>query len=238
MIHELFTNRASMRLCARASPRHVERSRDARETPHPTTSRIRAGQLRSGLCLQEGPSVLETIIQVSLAMSLYLTIPGCNALSDFREEQLRIATGAQAIRAVWVHYVQPQEEPSLQTQQALERLLQYGQPFDKEDQYARGLLGIVQRKPMFDGRSQVFFVLPRPGWVSPWSSQATSFTHGTSLGKQVKRIERGMAIMVTKSQQWDDVKQLPLANLFHDRMTQVGALSPLTFSLLTMDRDR
>ncbi|KAI9886980.1 MAG: hypothetical protein M1823_001196 [Watsoniomyces obsoletus] len=154
-------------------------------------------------------------------MFQYLTIPGYNALSNSQEERLRGAIDAKAIRAVWVHYVHLKKELPPPLQEILDEALRYGMPFDEKDQFARSLLGFVQRKPMFGGTSRVYYVTPRPGTISPWSSRATIIAIVLGFGHYVNRIERGMAIQVTKDgQQWKDDEQLPMAHLFHDRMTQ------------------
>ena len=70
-------------------------------------------------------------------------------------------------------------------------------------------------------RSGGFFVTPRKGTISPWSSKATDIFHNCGLN-QVQRVERGIHFQITTSDNLDlGIEALGLAALaLHDRMTE------------------
>ncbi|KAJ5197184.1 hypothetical protein N7449_007663 [Penicillium cf. viridicatum] len=138
----------------------------------------------------------------------YLAIPGSVAFSRSRGHAIATSIGVQDVRAQWIHYVhttQPLDEPQ---RAVLEQLLQYGD--------------ITDIPPTFestDGQFDTFYIFPRTGTVSPWSSQATGISHVCGLQKYVKRIERGMKISCLRNSA-EDYKPEYMDTL-HDRMTQI-----------------
>jgi phosphoribosylformylglycinamidine synthase len=132
--------------------------------------------------------------------------PGAEAFSDFRSQALSASIGAADVKAQWLYYVCVSREPQETEVNSLERLLRYGDPSE------------TSQSPS-SGRERVFYVVPRPGTISPWSSKATSIAVVCGLGKLVKRIERGVRISVylTEGQMLDDKTAL---EFLHDRMTQ------------------
>ena len=100
----------------------------------------------------------------------------------------------------------------------LHGLLSYGDYANQSDSQAN------------HSRSAVY-VFPRPGTISPWSSQATGISHVCGLGQKVKRIERGKVFLFDspKPQLSDMVYQS--LEIF-DRMTQ--CISPAPPSLEAM----
>ena len=141
-----------------------------------------------------------------------LTILGSSALSDFRKQLIAKEIGAVKVQAKYIHYValhQGQELSVIETA-ALRQLLTY------ED--APG--GIEQTPPRsVTTQAYTFYVTPRIGTISPWSSKATSIAHVCGFQRSIKRIERGTSITVT----FDagvDVATATISDALHDRMTQ------------------
>jgi phosphoribosylformylglycinamidine synthase len=136
-------------------------------------------------------------------MSLLL-LPGSAALSrsrlERRRELLRAAGSITAVSARYVHFVEVDGELDPRERSVLEALLTYG-PAAPEEQVA----------PVSGER---FWVVPRLGTVSPWSSKATDIAHTTGLAK-VRRLERGVEWTLTGFFERDEV----LPGL-HDRMTE------------------
>ena len=70
-------------------------------------------------------------------------------------------------------------------------------------------------------KSEGFFVAPRKGTISPWSSKATDIFHNCGLGTVIKRVERGIFFTVKYKGKILRAKELGLAlNILHDRMTE------------------
>jgi phosphoribosylformylglycinamidine synthase len=145
--------------------------------------------------------------------SEYLTIPGSTAFSDFRARALAVGIKARGVKARWVHYVHIAAAIQEEQRQVLERLLEYGDPFTEAAEMTAK-----------DGRTVEFYITPRVGTISPWSSKATSIAHVCGLESVVKRVERGMKIMCTFDADGDEAGHL---DLLHDRMTQaIGTEEP------------
>ena len=143
-------------------------------------------------------------------MEQYLTCAGASALSDFRRQILAHKIGAVDVHARYVHYValrgEPQGQGHLQdyNREALDQLLAYGEETDDIQAQA--------------GQSSLtFFVTPRAGTISPWSSKATSIAQVCGFGNVIKRIERGTIITAVFDKQVDD---FAFENLLHDPMTE------------------
>ena len=140
-----------------------------------------------------------------------MTCLGTSALSHFRRRILAEKIGAIDIHARHVHYVALQGEfhgrETLQDydREALDHLLAYGE--DDED-----------LQPLDEQFCSTFFVSPRIGTISPWSSKATSIAHVCGFRKTVKRIERGTIFtIISKKELQSDL----FADLLHDPMTQI-----------------
>ena len=141
-------------------------------------------------------------------MDEYLTCLGSSALSGYRRHNLALKIGAKDVQAYYVHYValngENQETLHDDDREALDQLLAYGE----ENKY-------IQADEAED--STVFFVTPRIGTISPWSSKATSIAWVCGFDKVIKRIERGTIITVVGHKG-------PLgqnaARLLHDPMTE------------------
>jgi len=136
-----------------------------------------------------------------------LRLPGADALSAFRRDQLnaRIARAGLAgrIRAArYWHFVELADPLDEQARRTLDALLAYGDPADVAACTGAMLL-----------------VVPRLGTLSPWASKATDIAHSCGLAP-VRRIERGIAYHLAAG---DSVTVAPFV---HDRMTESVLASP------------
>lgn len=140
--------------------------------------------------------------------STYLAIPGSVAFSHSRGRAIAASIGARDVRAQWIHYVHAERPLDALQQGVLEQLLRYGDITDVPASFSHE-----------DGPFDVFYVFPRTGTISPWSSQATGISHVCGLRQYVKRIERGIKIscLREKSQQFKP----GFEDVLHDRMTQL-----------------
>ncbi|KAF2497231.1 phosphoribosylformylglycinamidine synthase [Lophium mytilinum] len=167
----------------------------------------------------------------------YLLIPGSAAFSDFRLTRLAQAIGAVEVRAVWVHFVNPNIDLDDQELSTLEQLLQYGDSPSAQDKLYQILLDAVARSgDPRDPNTALFYVCPRAGTISPWSSQATSIAHVCTLEGSVKRIERGMAIAATFAEPLE-ADSIPKPDSLHDRMTQTISRSPPDLNLIFAEHE-
>ncbi|QYJ95773.1 phosphoribosylformylglycinamidine synthase [Shewanella spartinae] len=134
-------------------------------------------------------------------------IRGAPALSAFRVQKLMeacqsAALPVQDIYAEFIHLADLTEALDAGETQQLTKLLTYGP-------------AIEAHAP----QGNLYFVTPRPGTISPWSSKATDIAHNCGLNK-VKRLERGIAYYV-QADNLDDAQQKQLLGLLHDRMVEV-----------------
>lgn len=135
----------------------------------------------------------------------YITCLGSSALSDFRRRNLCNQLHVKDVRARWVHFVALHggDTPNDYNQNDLNQMLTYGDEYPEEDE---------------DGKNTTtWFVQPRKGTISPWSSKATSIAEVCGFGKVVKRIERGTIIKITSEEDFD-VEEAKKE--LHDTMTQ------------------
>ncbi|MCJ1299197.1 hypothetical protein MMC08_001989 [Hypocenomyce scalaris] len=135
----------------------------------------------------------------------FLSFSGSAALSDFRLRILAERIGALEIHAQWVHYVAIYGALHIDNRDILQQLLDYGEPAKDVGSDA--------------GNTYTFYLSPRIGTISPWSSKATSIAHVCGLGNVVRRVERGMVVTVKLEKPLED-GLAPFADLLHDRMTQ------------------
>lgn len=136
----------------------------------------------------------------------YITCLGSSALSDFRRKALASQLQVKDVRARWVHFVALRggDIPSDYNQNDLNEMLTYGDKYiEAEDEDANN--------------TTTWFVQPRKGTISPWSSKATSIAEVCGFGNVVKRIERGTIFKITSVQTFDMEKA---KKEVHDKMTQ------------------
>ncbi|KAF9737259.1 hypothetical protein PMIN06_000916 [Paraphaeosphaeria minitans] len=171
--------------------------------------------------------------------SPYLVLPGSLAFSDFRLKRLAAAIGATEVRALWVHYVNPTKELSVDESKTLEQILHYGEYPKREDRLSQTLIHAVQTSTAttaVDDATVLFYVCPRPGTISPWSSLATMIARTCTLEHAVKRIERGMVLAATFEKP-RAAYEMPNADSLHDRMTQTISRAPPDLDLLFGERE-
>ncbi|KAI1572757.1 PurL Phosphoribosylformylglycinamidine FGAM synthase synthetase domain [Pyrenophora tritici-repentis] len=150
----------------------------------------------------------------------YLILPGSSAHSDFRLQRLAQAIGAKEVRSLWVHFVNPLKELSDEELKTLQQILHYGEYPSSTDRLSQTLIDAINRggEPR-DDNTVLFYVCPRAGTISPWSSLASMIARTCTLENAVKRIERGMVIAAT----FDNVPgadEIPNRDHLYDRMTQ------------------
>ena len=135
----------------------------------------------------------------------YITLLGCIALSDSRRKALVEELAVKKIRARWIHFVALHDGGSTQTNElnVLSHLLAYDEDYSYDDED--------------EEHTTTWFIQPRRGTISPWSSKATSIAESCGLGRVVKRIERGIIVKFAAQGEFDVAmakKEL------HDPMTQ------------------
>ena len=136
----------------------------------------------------------------------YITYLGSTALSDFRRRALASQLHVKDVRARWVHFValRGDDTPKDYNQNDLNEMLTYGDEYlEDEDEDAEN--------------TTTWFVQPRKGTISPWSSKATSIAEVCGFGNVVKRIERGTIFKIISDQDFDVEK---VKKELHDTMTQ------------------
>ncbi|TXL17054.1 phosphoribosylformylglycinamidine synthase [Methylococcaceae bacterium HT3] len=136
-----------------------------------------------------------------------LKISGTSALSKFRIQKLLvdlqvIEPSINDISAYFMHFVDTESELSAEDNDILHKLLSYGSEQQATEQQ--------------EGLS--YWVTPRSGTISPWSSKATEIAQ--RCGLSVERLERGVVYTLSSSLTINNEKQQAIHALLHDRMTQ------------------
>lgn len=132
-----------------------------------------------------------------------VALPGSEAFSEFRRQALSLQAEIEDVRGQYVHYVDLLQALDENASNLLKRLLADNSPN----------LGLDQ----FEGKT--YYVLPRPGTTSPWSSKATNIAQVCGLRNYVRRIERGIKIVVKLKNAQDSLTSRQL-DFLHDRMTE------------------
>ena len=150
----------------------------------------------------------------------YLILPGSLAFSEFRLKPLAKAIGAKEVRAIWLHFVNPLKDLDERELKTLEQILHYGESPNSQDRLSQILIdAVLHNSAPRDDNTALFYVCPRAGTISPWSSLASMIARTCTLEKAVKRIERGMVIAAT----FDELlgtDEISNPDILHDRMTQ------------------
>ncbi|MBU3022141.1 phosphoribosylformylglycinamidine synthase [Aestuariibacter sp. A3R04] len=142
-----------------------------------------------------------------------LVLRGAPALSEFRQTKLIERLGQSGITvngiyAEFIHLINTVGTLNDKAQDVLDKLLTYGPK--KQSQTPAG---------------RCFFVTPRPGTISPWSSKATDIAHNCGLSS-VERIERGCAYYIDTASVLTDEQWQQVSDVLHDRMTESVFDSP------------
>ncbi len=136
-----------------------------------------------------------------------LTIPGSQALSDFRlnrlfDEVVNRVPEVFEINSIFVHFVDLERELAPVENTTLSKLLV---------ESGRSVLEIPE--------GDQFLVVPRPGTISPWSSKSTDIAHNAGLDV-VKRIERGILLCMQTDEELSQEQRDIIGKMIHDRMTE------------------
>ena len=132
-----------------------------------------------------------------------------------------------------MHYVASYKDLVAEQVSVLDQILEYGAYPESNNalysQLLRAILGGRQTESKHDqtrSEAQLFFVTPRPGTISPWSSKATSIAEVCGLSSVVKRIERGIVFAATFDYDVAAAGEVPNADALHDRMTETISMQP------------
>lgn len=147
---------------------------------------------------------------------------GSAAFSNFRLQRLAKDIGAKDLQAIWVHYVNSHQPLRDEDVRILDQLLEYGSYPDSTDPLYEALLKGVNGRNESNGNVQLFYVTPRQGTISPWSSKATSIALVCGLTEKVKRCERGVVFAAS----FEDGGKLWNRDALYDRMTEELSESP------------
>ncbi|GGF51961.1 phosphoribosylformylglycinamidine synthase [Alteromonas lipolytica] len=148
-----------------------------------------------------------------------LVLRGAPALSDFRAAKLIQRLQQSGIEVThlyseFVHLVDCDNSLTEEQLSVLDKLLTYG---PKQAQEA--------------ATGECFFVTPRPGTISPWSSKATNIAHNCGL-TDISRVERGCAYYVAAAEALTEEQRNAIAAALHDRMTESVFAAPEAASVL------
>ncbi len=137
-----------------------------------------------------------------------LVLRGAPALSEFRQTKLIERLGQSGIKinrlyAEYIHLVETESALGEADTAVLDKLLTYG-----------------PRQSTESPQGTLFFVTPRPGTISPWSTKATDIAHNCGL-TNLQRIERGCAYYLEFDQTPTSAQLEHITGLLHDRMTEV-----------------
>ncbi|OJJ83247.1 phosphoribosylformylglycinamidine synthase [Aspergillus glaucus CBS 516.65] len=138
----------------------------------------------------------------------FLALPGSVAFSRSRGRAVAASIGAREVRTQWVHYVHASQPLDERQKNTLDQLLRYGDITDIPETFSAE-----------EGPFDVFYIFPRTGTISPWSSQATAIAHVCGLRNTVNRIERGMKISCLRADSGEF--KSGYQDVLHDRMTQI-----------------
>ncbi|KAL9938575.1 hypothetical protein V8E36_002294 [Tilletia maclaganii] len=157
---------------------------------------------------------------------------GPSALNAAKRTQLLASLQAvdstiASIEPFFIHFILPVEDESSTAaigadtlQHTLDILLTYGDdiaPADVRNQLSADLASGATS-------ANTLFVSPRQGALSPWSSKATDIARICGLGAHIRRIERGIAYILTFSSPSTSITTIAaneaITSQLHDRMTQ------------------
>ena len=149
-----------------------------------------------------------------------LTIPGSQALSDFRLTRLLVRLAEQepalmSLSAQYQHFIDTVRTPAALERLRIEALLDDG---GQRPARAAQRSGTVARE-------WLLLVVPRPGTISPWSSKATDIAQVCGL-ESVRRIERGILYTLGSAASAPSACESALTAALHDRMTEAVLSDP------------
>lgn len=150
-------------------------------------------------------SIFTPLLTTNLKSRPMITLKGSPALSEFRIQKLLDSVKPFAVSQIsshFIHLIETRNDLSDEQLMIVNNLLQYG-PKMKDH--------------VLDGVN--FYVVPRVGTISPWSSKATDIAHICGLLDVIK-IERGIEFQVQFAGDFstDDLNQVKA--LCHDKMVE------------------
>ncbi|QDS68964.1 hypothetical protein FKW77_008849 [Venturia effusa] len=152
--------------------------------------------------------------------SPYLVLPGSNAFSQVKLAEKARHLGALELRALNLHYINPARTLVDDEERLLQKLLDYGEPANGSDALTLTLIDAINRNgPPQDSTVSLFFVCPRAGTISPWSSKASDIAD-RALNGAVKRVEHAIAFAAKFAHELDSTAIPPSTTAIYDRMTQ------------------
>lgn len=134
-------------------------------------------------------------------------LPGSNALSDFRLEQLlknlrEISGDIVDISSCYRYILDLEESLSAEDESRL-----------------RDILVELGQASVDSDAGDLLVVTPRPGTISPWSSKASDILHNCGL-TTIRRIERVTAFSLKLDGGLNEEQRKRVEGLLHDRMTE------------------
>ena len=162
--------------------------------------------------------------------TLFQVLPGQPVYSDFRLRRLAKSLGAKKIQAAYVHYIKLKRPLHKNEQETLHKLLDHDTSAEESSDFLlKELLPALGRDsnkpPQITSTIPFFYIIPRPGTITPWSSKATNIAHVCNLQDCLQRIERGMVVAATFDADLDP-QMIPNPDTLHDRMTHSVSRSP------------
>lgn len=126
-------------------------------------------------------------------------------MTEFRRKDLIDLLQVKHVRARWVHFVVLHARDNLKdfNQDELDHMLNYGEEYVEVEEKGENVI--------------TWFIQPRIGLISPWSSEATSISQACGLEGDVKRIERGRIVKIRADGDFDETRA---KNELHDRMIE------------------
>lgn len=138
-----------------------------------------------------------------------IILPGPAALPAAKQQSLSTTANkainkVKSVEARFVHFVDVQKPLDAEQERILKDLLVYGESSNLD-------------------LTQAFYVIPRPGSITPWSTKASDIAKMCRLDGVVDRIERGVAFVVeTTDNSKVAINELaPISHLIYDKMTQL-----------------
>jgi len=140
-------------------------------------------------------------------MSDFLFLRGGRAFSEFR------------LRSISARLVLPPDVTLHEIAADFWHVVGLESPLSPDDRARLGLL-LEEREEVEENDAETyFFVTPRIGTISPWSSKATDIAHNCGL-TTVLRIERGILFRLSLSRKLLEEERMLVAARLHDRMTE------------------
>ena len=162
---------------------------------------------------------------------------GSLAITQARSEKIAKDLDAKPVHALSFFYTKSAGALSENDINVLRTLLYHGDaPAESDDSAQRLVEAIAGKELSANANDFVFYVVPRLGTISPWSSQATTIARNRGLG-DIEQVERGVAYLIEYGYDVTEEMRQKARTLLHDRMTQevLTNVATLTFETKTAD---